>query len=405
MAPVASFWIFYRVGSRNELPGTTGLSHWVEHMLFKGTEAYPRGEFDKAISRAGGISNGLTTPDWTTFFETLPSERIDLAIDFESDRMSNAVFDDAETELERTVILSEREGSENSYFYMLNEEVQSAAYHQHSYRYPTIGWKSDLQTITRDDLYDHYRRWYSPRNAVAVAVGSFDTDAMLAKLEQNFGAITINDKEPVQPVPEPEQRAERRIVLRGTEPTGYYLQAFHVPAAMNADFFPLIILDAVLSGAKGMGLFGGSANSRSNRLYRALVDSDLSVGADSSYHPTIDPTLFMFFVTLAPEVEHQVIEDAIWREIGEIQRNGIRSRELDKAIKQTKAQFAYSCESVTHQAYWLGFSEVVATTQWLDEWLPSLEAVTIEDVQRVAIEYLQPQKQTVGWYVPEGASA
>ena len=172
LAPVASFWIYYRVGSRNEGPGVTGISHWVEHMLFKGTERYPQGAFDKAVARAGGAFNGMTWQDWTTYFETFPAERIELALDVESDRMANAIFDEEETESERTVIISEREGSENSYRWLLNTEMQAAAFQTHPYRHPVIGWKEDLLTMGRDDLYEHYRTFYTPSNAVAVAVGS-----------------------------------------------------------------------------------------------------------------------------------------------------------------------------------------------------------------------------------------
>ena len=171
-APVASFWLFFRVGSRNETPGYTGISHWVEHMLFKGTERFPRGEFDKAVARAGGVFNGMTWQDWTVYFETFPAERIELALQVESDRMANAIFDAEETEAERTVILSEREGSENSYFYRLQEEVQAAAFQAHSYRNPVIGWQTDLLSMTRDDLYAHYRTFYTPNNAIAVATGA-----------------------------------------------------------------------------------------------------------------------------------------------------------------------------------------------------------------------------------------
>ncbi|MEZ4834464.1 MAG: pitrilysin family protein [Caldilineaceae bacterium] len=152
VSPVASFWVYYRVGSRNERPGLTGISHWVEHMLFKGTERYPQGEFDKAVARAGGSFNGMTWQDWTTYFETFPADRIELALDVESDRMVNAIFDPEETESERTVIISEREGHENSYRWLLSQEVQSAAYQAHSYQHPVIGWKEDLLTITRGSL-------------------------------------------------------------------------------------------------------------------------------------------------------------------------------------------------------------------------------------------------------------
>lgn len=400
VAPVASFWVYYRVGSRNELPGITGVSHWVEHMLFKGTEQFPSGEFDKAVARAGGMFNGMTSHDWTSYFETFPSDRIELALQVESDRMVNSLFDQEETESERTVIISEREGSENSYFWLLNEELQAAAYREHPYRHPVIGWKSDLQTMSRDDLYEHYRTFYTPNNAIAVAVGDFDTDEMLAKIEEYFGQLPSGPEVPEFRIRESEQQAERRITLRGSDPTSYLMMAFHAPPATHDDFFPLMVMDAILGGAKGMGLFGGSGNNRSNRLYKALVETQLSVGAGCFYRPAIDTTLFTFYATLTPTTTHQRVESVIWEELEKIQRDSVTASELEKAIKQTKAQFAYSSESVTYQAYWLGFSEIVATTEWLDNWLDSLSAVSATDVERVANKYFSVDKQTVGWYLP-----
>jgi zinc protease len=400
-APVASFWLWYRVGSRNETPGLTGLSHWVEHMLFKGTKAYPRGEFDRAVSRAGGVFNGMTWQDWTVYFETFPSDRIELALQVESDRMANALFDPAETESERTVILSEREGSENNYFYRLQEEVQATAYLSHPYRHPVIGWKDDLHTITRDDLYCHYRTFYTPNNAVAVVTGDFVPQAMLAKLQEHFAGLAAGPQPPAQRVHEPSQRVERRIVMHGEDPTAYYMQVFHAPAARDKDFFAMVVLDSILGGAKGMGLLGGSANNRSNRLYRALVETQLAVDIACSFGPTIDSGLFSFQATLAPEIGHQAVEEAIWAEIGRIQAEGVTAEELQKAIKQTRAQYVYSSESVTNRGYWLGFSAVVADLEWLRGWEEHLAAVTSQDVQRVAATYLIREQQTVGWYVPE----
>ncbi len=401
LAPVASFWIYYRVGSRNEAPGVTGISHWVEHMLFKGTERYPQGAFDKAVARAGGAFNGMTWQDWTTYFETFPAERIELALDVESDRMANAIFDEEETESERTVIISEREGSENSYRWLLNTEMQAAAFQTHPYRHPVIGWKEDLLTMGRDDLYEHYRTFYTPSNAVAVAVGDFDSAWMVERIEQYFGGVEAGPALPAMRLHEPEQRAERRIVLRGTDMTSYLGLAFHAPDARHPDFFALTVMDSILSGAKGMGLFGGGSSNRSNRLYRALVDKELAVGVSSAFMPTIDPYVFGFSATLAQDVTHQEIEEAIWAEIERMQEEPVAAEELDKAIKQTKAQFAYSSESVTNQAYWLGFSEMIADSEWFDGWLENLEAVTAEDIQRVAQSWFGRNKQTVGWYMPE----
>jgi zinc protease len=224
VAPVASFWVWYRVGSRNEGPGLTGVSHWVEHMLFKGTERYPRGEFDKAVARAGGVFNGMTWQDWTTYFETFPSDRIELALQVESDRMANALFDPAETESERTVIISEREGSENNYFYRLQEEVQAAAYAVHSYRHPVIGWKTDLHTMTRDDLYRHYRTFYTPTTPSVVPPVTSTPDDMLAQDRTLLRRAAPGRRSPpALRMQEPEQRAERRVIVRGDDPTAYYL--------------------------------------------------------------------------------------------------------------------------------------------------------------------------------------
>lgn len=401
-APVASFWLFYCVGSRNETPGYTGISHWVEHMLFKGTERYPRGEFDKAVARAGGVFNGMTWQDWTAYFETFPAERIELALQVESDRMANAIFDTAETEAERTVILSEREGSENSYYYRLQEEVQAAAFLAHSYRNPVIGWQPDLLALTRDDLYAHYRTYYTPNNAIAVVTGDFEPSVMQAQIQRYFGSLAPGPRVPAVRTHEPAQQAERRIVVRGEDPTPYFLQAFHAPSATHPDFFATVVLDSVLGGAKGLGIFGGSANNRNNRLYRALVEQQLTVDVASYVGPTLDTGLFTMSATLAPGISHAQVEETIWHEIERIQHTGVDPAEVERAIKQTKAQFVFSSESVTYEAYWIGFSEVVASLDWLNTWIEQLSAVTPDDVQRVARQYFARHLQTVGWYVPEG---
>ncbi|MBZ0310010.1 MAG: insulinase family protein, partial [Anaerolineae bacterium] len=174
-APLISFWVFYRVGSRNEQTGQTGISHWVEHMMFKGTPRYPAGVLDREIDRNGGIWNAQTSFDYTAYYETLPADRIDLAIEAEADRMVNAVFDPEEVDSERTVIISERQGSENSPMFWLNEEVQGMAFRVHPYHHTIIGDMADLETMTRDNLYQHYRRYYAPNNAIVVVVGAFNS--------------------------------------------------------------------------------------------------------------------------------------------------------------------------------------------------------------------------------------
>ena len=399
-APVASFWVWYRVGSRNEGLGTTGISHWVEHMLFKGTPAYPQGEFDKAVAREGGAFNGMTWIDFTTYFETLPSDRIDLALRVESDRMMNAVFDPEETSLERTVIISERQGSENNPGFLMGEALQATAFLAHPYHHSVIGWQSDLETMTRDQLFNHYRTYYTPNNAIVAAAGDFDSEEMLGRIGELFGAVPRGPAVPQMTFVEPVQRGERRVTVEGPGTTSYLEIVYRAPRATDPDFFPMMVLDTILGGAKGMSLWGGGISNRSSRLYRALVETELAADADCSMNPTIDPYLFSFSSTARQGRSLDEVEAAILAEIQRAMDEPVTEQELAKAIKQTRAQFAYSSESVTDQGYWLGFSELVADAGWFETFLDRLAAVTIEDVQRVARTYFRHTQRNVGWYVP-----
>ena len=403
-APVASFWIWYRVGSRNEGRGTTGISHWVEHMLFKGTPALPRGEFDKAIAREGGVFNGMTWIDFTTYFETLPTERIELALRAEADRMTNAVFDPDEVEIERTVIISERQGNENIPEFLLSEAVQAMAFQAHPYHHSVIGWQHDLETMTREQLYDHYRTHYVPGNAVVAVAGDFDAGRMLEMVEREFGGIAPGPARPDPVTLEPAQRGERRANVEGPGTTSYIEISFRAPPATDGDYYPMVVLETILSGAKGMSLWGGGASNRSSRLYRALVETELASGVDCGMSSTVDPYLFTFSATVREGRTLPEVEAVLLAEIERATKGPVEQAELVKAIKQTRAQFAYSSESVTDQGYWLGFSEIVADTKWFDGFLERLAAVTAEDVQRVAGSYLRPSLRNVGWYLPQGDS-
>ena len=181
-APVTSTWLWYRVGSRNEVEGHTGISHWVEHMMFKGSSQFPRGSIMRAVDRLGGYVNAMTGHDFTAYYSTLPSDRAELSLRIDADRMTTAIFPPDETELERTVVIAERAGSENEPRYMLSEELTAAAFRVHPYHHQTIGWKQDLVSITRDQLYAHYRSHYVPNNAVLVIVGDFEIDATAKRL-------------------------------------------------------------------------------------------------------------------------------------------------------------------------------------------------------------------------------
>jgi zinc protease len=401
-APVASFWIWYRVGSRNEGRGTTGISHWVEHMLFKGTPAFPRGEFDKAIAREGGIFNGMTWIDFTTYFETLPADRIELALRVEADRMTNAVFDAEEVDLERTVVISERQGSENSPEFLLGEAVQAVTFQAHPYHHSVIGWQADLETMTREQLYGYYRAHYVPAKAVVAVAGDFDSRTMLEMVEKCFGAIPRGADQPEPVTAEPPQRGERRVSVEGPGTTSYIEISFRAPRAVDGDFYPMMVLDTILGGAKGMSVWGGGTTNRSSRLYRALVETELASAVDCGMGSTVDPYLFSFSATVREGRSLPEVEAALAAEIERVINQPVEQAELDKAIKQTRAQFAFSSESVTDQAHWLGLSEVVASTAWFESFLARLERVTAEEVQRIAASYLRPSLRNVGCYLPQG---
>ena len=399
-APVASFWIWYRVGSRNEHLGTTGISHWVEHMLFKGTPAFPKGTAEKAIAREGGVFNGATSYDFTTFFATLPTDRIEISLQIEADRMVNAVFDREEVEAERTVIISERQGAENSPEFLLNEEVMGAALRVHPYRSPTVGHMCDLETITRDQLYEHYQTYYAPGNALAVVAGDFDADAMVGLIQKHFGGIDGGDGVPPVTAVEPSQRGERRVTVRREGFVPYLKMAFRAPTVRESDFFAMTVLNAILTGASAMTFRGGGLTNKSSRLYKALVAEELAVDISGMLLPTVDPFLYSVSAMVRPDHSPAEVEEVLEAEFARVASEAVTQEEVDKAIKQAQAQFAYSSESVTGHALWLGFSEIFADHTWAETYLDTLATVTAEDVRRVAETYLERSRRTVGWYVP-----
>lgn len=399
-APLISQWIWYRVGSRNEVPGITGISHWLEHMQFKGTPQFPAGTLDKAISREGGFWNAFTHLDWTTYMETLPAEKIDLALRLESDRMRNSLFDPVEVSSERTVIISERQGSENEPLFLLSEAVQAAAFRVHSYHHEVIGDLADLETMTRDDLLRHYRSHYIPNNAVLAIAGDFKTGEMLERVRELYEPLPAGDPPSLRYRPEPAQNGERRVTVEGPGDTVFLEVAYHAPAAGHPDFFAYTVLDSLLTGANSMSPFGGGLSNKTSRLYQVLVDRDLAIGVSGGIQATIDPFLHVITAIVHPERSYQEVLDAIDAVIAELQSVPPPLDEIERAVKQAKALFAYGSESITNQAFWLGFPEMFATYEWFLTYLDNLAAVTPEDVTRIAQTYLRPQNRTVGVYLP-----
>lgn len=398
-APVAAFYVFYRVGARNEVTGATGLSHWVEHLLFDGTPTFPKGALHRVVAANGGYRNGFTWSDGTAFFEALPADRIDLALRLESDRMVNALLDPAEVERERTVIISERQGGENYPTSHLYEELIAAAYKVHPYGHPVIGWKSDLERITHAELLAHYRRFYHPANAIAVAVGDFAAADMLDRINAAFGAIPAG--EPAGPIRsvEPPQEGERRVVVRRPGGTSHLFAAYHVPAAPDPDIPVLSVADALLSGGKALGRGGGGLG-RSSRLRRALVDTGKASSIFASTGASMDPGLFMLSAALRPGADADEVERIVHEQLQRLSEEPAGEEELASAREQAAAQFVYATEGVSRQASALGRSALVGLP--LDDalLLERLRAVTAADIQRVAARYLVADNRTVGWFHP-----
>jgi zinc protease len=404
-APLVSLWMWYRAGSRNERAGQTGISHWVEHMQFKGTPAFPAASLDRAVSREGGAWNAMTWLDWTAYFETMPADKIDLGLRLEADRMTASLFARKEVTSERTVIISERQGYENEPTFRLSEEVQAAAFRVHSYHHEVVGDIADLASMTRDDLYRHYRTYYIPNNAVLAVAGDFQSRAMLERIRELFGGIPAGTPPPQATRSEPPQRGERRVVVEGPGETAYLEVAYHSPAAPDPDFFPMVVLDSILAGPSNFNMFSGGISNKTSRLYRALVETELAAGVSGGLTATLDPYLYSVTATVRKDKTPEQVLTALDAELRRVLDEPVKREEMERAMKQARAIFAYGSETVTNQAFWMGYAEMFADLDWFEHYLESLAAVTADDVQRVARKVLAKRNRTVGFYHPAEAPA
>ncbi len=402
-APILSSWLWYRVGSKDEPSGRTGVSHWVEHMQFKGTPQFPARVLDRSISRDGGMWNAFTYLDWTTYFETMPADKIDLALCLEADRMVHSTFDPQEVDSERTVIISEREGSENEPLFQLDEAVQMAAFRVHPYHHEILGDKPDLKTMTRDDLYSHYQTYYIPNNAVMAVAGDFETRGMLQRIRELYEPIQAGPTPPRLSRPEPPARGEHRLSVEGPGETTFIQVAYRAPSGSESDFFLLTVLDSLLSGPSSLNMFGGGGiSNKTSRLYRALVEKEWAVSVNGGLSATVDPFLYTVTITVHPQRKPEETLAAFDDEIKYIQDKSIVAEEVTRALKQARANFAYGTESITNQAFWLGHAEMFATYDWFLNYLEKLAAVTADDVQKAAQIYLKPQNRVIGTFIPTG---
>lgn len=402
--PLVSVWSWIHAGSANERPGITGAAHWCEHMNFKGTERYDREALKNLIEREGGTWNGYTWLDQTAYFETVPSSALRMVLDIELQRLAASLFLPKDVTAERSVILSELQMGENDPENLLDIESTAMSFKAHPYRWPTIGWQSDIEGMTRDDLYNFYRRCYAPRNSTLVVVGDCDVEETLRVIRETFGKLPPGEQLDGVRTVEPEQLGERRVKLERRGETPYLEILYHTPTIDSADFFPLLALNALLGGAESVNLsrvdWRGNA-AKSSRLYRGLVDTKRAVKAGSLFLPTKYPCVLCVYATAAEGTDLARLEGEALGVIRGIGEKGIGEAEFQKVLNQLRARFVYDSESITEQAAMLGFFDTLGNWRFGETFLRGVDGITKDAVVAAARKYLVEKNRTVGWYVPQ----
>ena len=390
-APLITFQVWYRVGSRNEDWGRTGLSHMLEHMMFKGTRKIGPEEFSRIVQENGGNDNAFTTRDYTAYFENLSADRVQVSLDLESDRMENLMLREEDFRTERMVVMEERRmrTEDNPQAYLI-EQLEATAFQLSPYHWPTIGWMEDIARFTLEDLKKYYQTYYNPANAFLVVVGDFQKAKLLPQIEKAFGAVAKGTAPMQERDRDPRQAGERRISVRKEAQLPFLVMGYHVPNLREADSYVLEVAATILSGGK------------SSRLYQGLVrEKRLVLEADADHSLlSRDPSLFYLSANPLPGKEVTDVEKALEREVERLQREPVGGRELEKAKNQLESSFIFGQDSLFYQAMLLAQHEIAHTWKAIDEYLPSIRKVTPEDIQRVANRYLIPDNRTVGILIP-----
>ncbi len=390
-APVITFQIWYRVGSRNEKLGKSGMSHLLEHMMFKGTKKHGPKTFSRTVQRNGGNDNAFTSKDYTAYFENFASDRIAISLELEADRMQNLILDPKDFLFERDVVKEERRMRyEDDPVNTMTEQLMSVAFSAHPYQWPVIGWMADINSISRDDLYQHYRTFYTPNNATIVVVGDFTTSELLPQIEKYFGSIPRGPEVPAVGAIEPKHLGERRIVVKKQAELPAVFAGYNVPTIKHADSPALEVLQGILAGGK------------SARLYRSLVyEKQIALYAGGDYdNISTDPNLFYLYAGVMPGKTADEVEKALYAEIEKLKQEPVADEELQKVKNQVEAQFIMGQDSIFYQAMLLGQLATVADWKLIEKYVDTIHAVTKEDVMRVAGEYFHEDNRTVGILVP-----
>ena len=392
-APVATLQVWYNVGSRNERPGITGISHLLEHLMFRGTPTYGKGEFSRLVQERGGRHNAFTSTDQTVYFESAAIQHLDLFLELEADRMAHVILDEEGFLAEQKIVMEERRlrtadepGSD------LWEQVSAAAFTAHPYGWPIVGWMHDLESMTLQDVKAYRKAYYAPGNATLVVAGDVTPDKLLPKIQQTFGKVPAGPKIPIVTSVEPPQRGQRRVFLKRPASLPIYIAGHHVPNLEQDESFALSIAAVILGGG------------RSARLQRSLVeDKQLVLSADAGYDRTsLDPKLFTLSMRVAPGKTWQEAEKALYEEVDRLKTEHVTEKELERAKNLVESRFTYAQDSLFYRAMQLGQYASLGDWNLILKVIPGLRAVTAEQVQQVVQKYLTAENRTVGILEPDG---
>ena len=390
-SPIVTSMIWYRVGSRNEELGQTGKSHFLEHMLFKGTHRFKKGQIDLLTLKNGGSNNAFTSQDFTAYYFNFASDRWNIALEIEADRMVNCNFDPEEFEAEKKVVIEELKGGLDSPWGLLMQEVNAAAYKVHPYRNPIIGWLSDVERATAEEQQAYYQRNYQPNNAILSIAGDFDTDRVLDEIARQFGNIPSGTRSELVSINEPVQKGEKRILVRWRSRVPRIAIAYHAPAIAAPDSYALQLLGIILTEGK------------SSRLYQRLVERDQTVTfVSADYGESKDPTLFHIRAEGRGQHTAEEIEASIYDELRRIISDGVSEAELERAKHQIQAHFVLSRERTADQAMLFGQIESLCGLSYIDTYIGRIAAITTTEVSAVCASILGADNRTVGYLVPDG---
>jgi zinc protease len=390
--PNIAYYTFFRVGSRNERPGLTGVSHFIEHMMFNGSAAFGPGEFDRIMEFNGGANNAYTSDDMTAYTDWFPRSALEKMMQMEADRMRGLLFDPVVLESERGVIASERRlGVENDNDSLLDETVRATAIMAHPYHWGVIGWMSDILSWKRDEINAYFRTYYAPNNAVLIVAGDFETAALMELIKKYYAGIPSSAPPPAVATVEPPQIGTRRVLLRKAAQIPSFQAVYHVPAVSHADFPALSLLETIL------------LRGESSRLYRRLVsEAQLAISVSGGISQTIDPFLFYIQAKPRPGADLESLEKAMEEELGKIASTAL---EMEKAINAARTQFYAPLQTIAGKANMLGQAELIlGGYEQLFTLVERFAAVTPAQVQEACRKYLNPDNKTVGTLVPDGGA-